>query len=174
MAGRDLTLYFSVLFVSLCVIPNLLLAIVGIAKVTGFNKRLFEIMFEYPAIFLLPVFSNFAIGPRRLFHLSIAHEKVSQSYLIVSIPLTTLNTAVTLICYIIAIYIADSLTLKTHSTLRRFSDNLVPAVVLTLIYTIVSLYPDKCCCPGYCPSSCFEVHCDHINTAKPIKDIETV
>ena len=174
MAGKGLTLYFSALFVSLCVIPNLVLAIVGIAKVTGFNKRLFEIMFEYPAIFLLPVFSNFAIGPRRLFTLSNAQEKGSQNDLIVSIPLTGLNTAVTLICYIIAIYIADSLTLKTHSTLRRFSDNLVPAVGLTLIFTIVSLYPDKCCCPGYCPSSCFEVHCDHIDTAKPIKDIERV
>ena len=93
MAGEDLTLYFSVLFVLLCVIPNLSLAIVGIGKVTGFNKKLFEIMFEYPAIFLLPVFSNFAIGPRRLLNFSNSQKKGTQSYLIVSIPLTVLNTA---------------------------------------------------------------------------------
>ena len=168
---EDLRWYFLLIFVSLCVVPNLLLAIASIAKVTGWNKRLLKVMIDYPAILLLPVFSNFVVGSRINSKCEDSNVNVLRSQFIVSRPMTALNTMLTLFCYIVTIVIADKMS-GSSNTLRRMSSGFAPFVFLNLLATIGFIYPDKICCSCCCPYSCFELNSEYIITPRSSKDIE--
>ena len=47
------------------VLPNIIFSIMCFSFSTGVNRKLFELILSYPASWMLPVITNFAIGPRR-------------------------------------------------------------------------------------------------------------
>ena len=51
------------MFLLINILPNIVLAAVGLASSTGFNKALTSKIMEYPAFLVLPVFTFFAVGP---------------------------------------------------------------------------------------------------------------
>ena len=128
---QDMFGYYALTFVSLCIVPNFLLAIGGIAAASGCNKSLFKIIFEYPAFLLLPVFSNFAVGPKRMSKCVKSEQDVARSQLTVSTPLTVLNMALTLACYIISITIADrSLRTGANRPTVSYTHLTLPTILL--------------------------------------------
>ena len=168
---EDLRWCFLLIFVSLCVVPNLLLAIASIAKVTGWNKRLIRVVIDYPAISLLPVFSNFAVGSRTNSKCEDSNVNILRSRFTISRSMTVVNTILTLFCYIVTIVIADTMRGKSD-TFRRTSSGFAPFVFLNLLATIGFIYPDKICCPCCCPYSCFELNSEYTITSRSSKDIE--
>ena len=129
-----------VLFVSVCGIPNLLLAITSTAMGTGWNINLVKVLCKYPAVLLLPVFTNFAVGPRRFEKCFISNE--SGSEFTVSMPMTAINTALTIICYILIAFI-EHVLMGDYTFLRGLAGVLVPLLIGNLVAIAGFMYLNK-------------------------------
>ena len=165
---------YALSFVSVCIVPNVLLAIVNISMATGWNKTLIKVILKYPTILFLPVFTNFTVGPRRISNRVTSQENVGQSHLMISAPMTAVNIVLTSVCSIITVLI-----LATMEDDKM--EDVIPWIILILIplifsgwITVALLYSNKCCSASCCPTSCFESRCEYINGDQLDNDIEMV
>ena len=95
---------FPLIFITINILPNLILSVIGISLTTGLNKNLIKTLLDYPAFSVLPVFTNFIVGPQQS-NCSKANVSFEQDQLRVSTRLTEINTGLTVICYGITICI---------------------------------------------------------------------
>ena len=98
---------FPLIFITINILPNLILSLIGVSLKTGWNKTLIKTLLDYPAFMVLPAFTNFAVGPKQL---TCSKFKNSEQELTVSGNLTAINTLLTLICYAITIGILTRLS----------------------------------------------------------------
>ena len=73
------------------VLPHILISISLILSATGCRKIFFEIILGHPQVCLLPIFTFFVIGSRRLGCTSGHHDDPMQKQLILSKKITALN-----------------------------------------------------------------------------------
>ena len=153
----------SLIFITLNIVPNLILSVIGISLKTGWNKTLIKTLLDYPAFILLPAFTNFCVGPPEL---KISRVNVnSEQHLTVSGKLTAINTGLTVISYGITIGILSQLG-NYYTTYFpfvygfMFSPVLIMSCLCIMIFYRCKLYCCKCCikccCSCCCKDSCFE------------------
>ena len=154
---------FPLIFITINIVPNLILSVIGIALQTGWNKTLIKTLLEYPAFIVLPAFTNFCVGPPEL---KISRVNVnSEQHLTVSGKLTAINTGLTVISYGITIGILSQLG-NYYTTYFpfvygfMFSPVLIMSCLCIMIFYRCKLYCCKCCikccCSCCCKDSCFE------------------
>ena len=89
---------FPLIFITINILPNLILSVIGISLTTGSNKNLIKTLLDYPAFMVLPAFTHFAVGPPQI--------RCSKSKdITVSGKFTAINTVLTAICFVITICI---------------------------------------------------------------------
>ena len=165
---KDMFGYYVLLFLSLSILPNLLLAIGGIAAASGCNTSLLRVIFEYPAFLLLPVFTNFAVGPRGISKCLKSEHDVPRNQLTISIPFTVLNMVLTFACYVISISISNRKQNRDH--LKAFAVIVLPLIICSFCATVVFLSMTKCCYTCCCPARSFKFH--YLDTKQINKNIE--
>ena len=93
------------MFLLINILPNIVLAVIGIASNTGFNKALTSKIMEYPAFLALPVFTNFAVGQKYFYQMYLSkccrdsQDNPPELQLVVSGSLTAMNTGLTTLGY---------------------------------------------------------------------------
>ena len=122
---------YALSFVSVCIVPNVLFAIVNISMATGWNRTLINVILKYPTILFLPVFTNFTVGPRRISNSVASQENVGQSHLMISAPMTAINIVLTFVCSIITVLI-----LATMEDDKM--EDVIPWIILILVPLIFS------------------------------------
>ena len=103
-AGRDDSrrLVVFIVFLLCNVLPNLILALVSLMCVTGYNKTFLKVLIGYPVLWALPIFSPFVMGPKNISCCSDA-EFVTRSFQIgVSKRLSIMNIFVSMIMCVIS------------------------------------------------------------------------
>merc|ERR1712108_1366 len=91
------------LFFLVNIIINMILSMIGIASVTGLNKKLIKTIFNYPALLLLPVFTHIAVGHGDLSTCLRSKDTSERKQLVVSKSMTVLNIGLTVVSYIIVL-----------------------------------------------------------------------
>ena len=132
-------------------LPHIIFAIISLTYSTGLNRKLIELILSYPASWMLPVVTNFAIGPRKSFCKSKATHHRHQ--LAFSTNGTILNIILTLLMYTVAFF-------------KMFEEPNPGAAILSSAFaiagssfTIIYLLLDRQCCCGrsqncFCKSCC--------------------
>ena len=115
---------FPLIFITINIVPNIILSVIGVSLKTGWNKTLVNSLLDYPAFMVLPAFTNFAVGPPQLTYSKPIES--SEKNLTVSGKLTAINTVLTGICYGITIGILTQLVNSrvVFNTLIRVTDGL--------------------------------------------------
>ena len=178
-------------FILINVLPNILLAVIGIAKVTGFNKMMLKTIMDYPAFLVLPTFTNFAVGPAEISRCGKSKKLPKQHQIVVSRSLTAVNSMLTVICYglgIASTVLMQSVAYNGVPSYDRFWILLVrhpdeifvsllflfsPVLFMSLLFTMIffcfdrikKCCPDcsKCCCTFCCSHECLESRCENID-----------
>jgi len=168
----------SALLFGLLVIPNLIFAFASIASSTGFNMKFFKIIFNYPAAWMLPIATYFAIGPRKISCCS--KQKCLKNELGVSKKLSAINMTLTVMIYAAFIsYFYVGVSVKGGFGLF-ISVVFVPILISGLVFNIIFLLLDeKCCCArsqncfcsSCCGQNCYEYEGYYINTKSDILDM---
>ena len=162
---------FPLIFITINIVPNLILSVIGISLKTGWNKTLIKTLLDYPAFIVLPAFTNFCVGPPEL-NCSRVNEN-SEQHLTISGKLTAINTGLTVICYGMTIgilseimrpnYVPDSFLIYW----LYFSPILIISCLCIIIFYRCNLYCCKCCinccCSCCCKDSCLESRSDVID-----------
>ena len=124
---------------------------------TGWNKKLYRLIFRYPAICLLPVFTHFSFAPRKLSCCKQRETETKHGHLILSKKATAINAAISLVFYITTL----ALLFDLSEVFRRIYPLFV--VVLGILFTVLFLILDTSCYQNSCcPSSGLQYH--YINT----------
>ena len=128
-------------------LPNLALSIFSIAKSTGFSKNFSEVVLRYPALWLLPVATYFAIGPQDI---TVANclcnnKSVNYQHLGISGSLTAFNMAFTFGLYIPTILLGFPMDYVLLAAPLEFFTPFVLVLVLGWIFTGASF--KYCCSP---------------------------
>ena len=115
---------FPLILITINIVPNTILSVIGVSLKTGWNKTLVTSLLDYPAFMVLPAFTNFAVGPPQLTYSKSIES--SEQNLTVSGKLTAINTVLTGICYGITIGILNQLvnSRPVFNTLIRVTDGL--------------------------------------------------
>ena len=132
------------IFITINILPNLILSLIGVSLKTGWNKTLIKTLLDYPAFMVLPAFTNFAVGPKQL---TCSKFKNSEQELTVSGNLTAINTLLTLICYAITIGILTRLSGNPELEFyfgAMFSPVLSMSLLCILLFYLFDRYK-KCC-----------------------------
>ena len=132
------------IFITINILPNLILSLIGVSLKTGWNKKLIKTLLDYPAFMVLPAFTNFAVGPKQL---TCSKFKNSEQELTVSGNLTAINTLLTLICYAITIGILTRLSGNPELEFyfgAMFSPVLSMSLLCILLFYLFDRYK-KCC-----------------------------
>ena len=131
-------------------LPNLAMSIFSIAKSTGFSKNFFEVLFRYPALWLLPVATYFVIGPQDVTVASCLcnNKSVSYRHLGISGSLTAFNLALTFGIYIPTILIGFPMDFLRLDAPLWFFTPFVLVLVLGWIFTGLS-FQYYCCSDQY-------------------------
>ena len=164
---------FPLIFITINIVPNLILSVIGISLKTGWNKTLIKTLLDYPAFIVLPAFTNFCVGPPQL-NCSRVNENSEQD-LTVSGKLTAINTGLTVVSYGITIGISIQF-LRPDQFLNIlvyfgvfFSPILIISCLCIMIFYRCKLYCCecciKCCCSCCCKDSCLETRNDVIEKA---------
>ena len=174
------------LFPSLNILPNLLLSVICILSATGFRKNFLSTLLDHPALFLLPVYTHFALGPGVLSTCTNSNATSKNKHLKVSKIITAINTGLTVISYIIVIIII--LAKPENFEKRTIAENsvghiLAPSIYISVWCTFIFLSLDSliACCPNCnnrgvafcCTPCCFESRCDLINLEEPTMETTT-
>ena len=109
----------------LALVPNIMLSIISIGASTGCNKKLFWIIVDYPALWLLPAATFFVVGPvnRKSQSSFCCHSYPDVSFIGVSGKLTFLNTILTIVMYVIIflfLHFNQYLQFGLHGTILPF------------------------------------------------------
>ena len=126
------------LFVSFCIIPNLLFGLACIAMETGWNINLATTIFEYPAMLLLPVFSTFAVAPKQMANWPDPQKTAKRSLLVISMRMTAMNSILTFTCYIIG-FIIECTMANVWNVFIAFGI-VLPVFLECLIFTMIFIF----------------------------------
>ena len=152
-----------------------------------------NLILQYPALLLLPVFTFFADGTKNL---SCAMPKTTKSQLVVSERSTLINIAITIISYGIPAIMYHSLEYYAY-TLDRTDINLTglyaslffnlagvfPVLLIAILITLIFLSLNlECCfsraqhcfCLGCCGPQCYENRRKCLNTEVDRHNIESI
>ena len=147
------------LFISINVVPNVILAILGVSLVTGLNKMALKTFMEYPAILVLPTFTNFVVGPPVLSCCGKFNTSSKNCHLVVSKRLSAINTGMTAICYLSVVVYLGIFDVWWFSIFGIiFSPVLVFSVSLTAIFLSFDRINAFCCSP-----KCLATQCEYID-----------
>jgi hypothetical protein len=170
---------YVVTFLMLNIFPHILLSIICIASSTGCNKKMAEIIFNYPALLILPAFSYFVVGPETLPCCGQSRNNSERHHLVISKKCTIINMALTLLFYGIVMVIpcvglGDVEFVPNMCVCRFFYGIVIPTFLLgSVTLTLLFLALDKqCCCASSqkcfcsccCGPHCYEFRKDYINT----------
>ena len=142
------------------ILPNLLWGFISMALATGINKKLFQVIINYPASVVLPIATFFTIGS--LNSKCCIQTQKRQRHLGFSKWSSIMNMVLTLLMYLILLpYFAK----YSHPGLSElFTMIFPPVILLCLVFNIIYLTLDQpCCCSGSqkcyfdgcCGPSCF-------------------
>ena len=164
----------TLIFFSLIILPHIILSVSSIAISTGCSKKLFKIIFDHPAICLLPVFTYFVVGPRQICCDSQHPNYIKQKELITSKKLTIFNILLTAILYGVVIGILWHLDHDDINGFTWFYTIFTPTLCVSILINAVFLSLDKplcfsksqrCWCSPCCGPKCYELQDQYINTA---------
>ena len=176
----------------LLIVINFLFAITCISCSTGINKKLIKVVLAYPAAWMLPIATYFAIGP--INSSCCSKTRIDRHHLGFSKHLTIINIVLTMMIYatIISLFAAYDITLQL-SDINWYMElignihniNLyvifVPLLILSLLFNIICLLLDEnfCCqksqncfCSFCCSFECFKHDTFVIDTTT--NDLEVV
>ena len=145
-------------------LPNMILSLLSIAKATGCNKTFFEVIFRYPAIWMLPMATYFVIGPQdfKICKCSCNNDSVHQPRLGLSGNLTALNAMLIFICYfptmLIPIFVIGLKAWQGYVWQILFLLSFIPFLICGWSCTGCSF---ECCCNPDCYKS--DVQCMNID-----------
>ena len=154
------------------ILPNLVYSFISIASSTGMNKKFFQIIIRYPASWVLPVATFFAVGPSKYACCSKSHQQ--NGYLGFSRCSSIANLILTIITYVmwLAMFGYDLKALPLYYAMY-FTPVLLTGVVFTIIFLSLSMpcccsASQTCCFSSCCGPQCFvnEVHVIHTNANK--------
>ena len=163
----------------------LLLSAMSILTVTGFSKSFTKVIFGYPALLVLPAFTNFAVGPRQLPCCEKKSDLSEREQLIISRKLTLCNTLSTVVLY--AINVSILWTKNTDPDAKQkflpvyFGVMLGPGIVCSVLSTLIFVSLEaQCCCassqkcyiPCCCGPSCYEPRSECIKVSLLKQEIE--
>ena len=137
--------------------------------------KLAKIIFDYPALLALPVFTNFAVGADSFSTCARSKVATKEKHLLVSSSATAINTGLTVISEIIGIVILWA-TCPSDFDLSTFYWSigaiLSPVIFASVTSTFIFLALDRLrtCCPGSnnpivgfcCSANCYEPRCEYI------------
>ena len=160
---------FQLILLVLSTIPNLLFSLVSIACSTGLNKKYSQVIFRYPAAWMLPVVTYFVIGPIQSVRCS---RKNTQKYhLGLSKHCSFINMILTVIMY--GVIIAFIVILNGDISFdMNFYIFFLPVLGLGLVFNIIFLLLDQSCffsksqncfCTCCCGPECYENNTSVIN-----------
>ena len=174
----------GLIFLGVNILPHILCAIIWISWSTGFNRKLYKLILDYPALVLLPVFTYYSVGPKKLPRCSQGKSRPIDSHIILSRKWTIVNLFMTVILYGCAI----SLLLFVYPTNlsdiylvgHRYESYEAGFYVVFAPLMMVSLFPTlvflslhiPCCysslrnwsCSSCCSSNCLKFKEDYIDT----------
>ena len=148
-------------------IPQLIISTVGIARTTGCRITFFEIMFNHPQTFFLPLISYFAFGPRRIRSHSGVRQvdndftiSCSKSYqLTFSRKYTVVNMAISTALYSVPMVLFQQLTNEASSSGLYCVLLLIPGIFFTSLFLLLDsgcyCKSNNCCSKRV--SSCFKL-----------------
>ena len=178
---NEIIINSSLIFFTLIILPHIILAVTCVSISTGCNKKLFKIIFGHPAICLLPVFTYFVVGPRRICCNKKDPNYIQQKRLILSKRSTIFNIALTAILYAIVIGILWFLDHDDINGFRWFYTVFTPIFCFGILTNVLFLLLDKqfcfsksqeCLCALCCGPKCYELRYQYINTASDDIEIE--
>ena len=74
----------GLIFLGVNILPHILCAVIWISWSTGFNRKLYKLILDYPALVLLPVFTYYSVGPKKLPRCSQEKSRSIDSHIILS------------------------------------------------------------------------------------------
>lgn len=143
----------ALILFALFVVPNLIFSLISIAFTTGANKNFFEVIFRYPAAWMLPICTLFVIGPQKFTYKS--SEKGQNHLLGFSKLLTIMNMILTITIAIIADYNLNLNAVYQHK------EGTIPIIVFPCLFTIILLLLDRQCCCSASKDCCCQCCCGH-------------
>ena len=171
------------LVLSIYVFTNLILSISSIASATGFSKKFLKIVFNYPSLLLLSVYTHFAAGPGALPRCKKSIGTSKNKHIIVSKTTTAINTGLTVLSHIIAIIVILAADHEKYG--RKQAEDVFRLFIALPIYisvccTFIFIGLDSlvACRPGCnncgvtlcCTPCCFESRCDCIDLDNPTNE----
>ena len=171
----------NVSFLMINIFPNILMAIICIASTTGCSKKLADIIFNYPALLILPAFTHFKVGPKTLSFCGNSTNISQRHHLVVSKKCTIINMTLTLFFFglvmvISHVVLGDAIFGKeASSSFEFFFGVIMPPIVfssITLTLIFLALEKQFCCSgsqnyffPCCCGPRCYNFRNEYINTA---------
>ena len=139
-----------VAFFFLNILPNLLLAITSLMCTIGCNKKILKVLFGYPIFLVLPIFTPFMMGPKRInMCCPQTVTMLTSNQIGVSKKLTIFNLLLSICMYIVSAvcfcYIMD----YPLSSLYLFLDlvpPVLPILILAIVFSCCTILNDYCCC----------------------------
>ena len=177
----------GLIFLGVNILPHILCAIIWISWSTGFNRKLYKLVLDYPALVLLPAFTYYSVGSKKLPRFSQEKSWSIGSHIILSRKWTIVNVFMTVVLYGCAISLLlfaypTNLT-KTWIVLAGhrldvgyeawFKIGFAPLMIVSLFPALafLSLHvpcchssPRNCCCSSCCSSNCLKFKEDYIDT----------
>ena len=169
----------TLIFLFLIILPHLILSVSCLAISTGCNKKLFKIIFDHPAICLLPVFTYFVVGPRRICCDTKHPNFIQQKQLIISKNCTVFNILLTTTSYAAVIGLLWHLDHDEIMGFTYFYTVFTPTLCIGISINVIFLLLDtslcclksqRCWCSFCCGPKCYMLQNQYINTA--VDDIE--
>ena len=135
---ESLVVMLLILF-GVLIVPNLIFALISIAYSAGLNKKLFQIIISYPAAWMLPIFTYFTIGPRKL--LCCSHSYSNHHQLGLSSLCTCINIVLTAISYITMIlyFSAGNISIYLPNGKITFLEFWTPVLIVGITLTLIFL-----------------------------------
>ena len=184
---------FASIFVGLNVVPHILFALINVALSTGYSKKMIRVIFGYPSILAVPIFTYFSIGPNELSCCKRFDQNVSKHQLVFSKKLTLINMALTVILYVLASVVLWHVKNNFYTELvpEVSIDEIegmavfffFPIVFLSILFTMIFLALDmtcccsksqKCYCTCCCGPTCYELRRVCISTKLDNDGLEVI
>ena len=170
---------YALMFIMMNIFPHILMSIINIASSTGCSKKMMDIIFNYPALLILPAFTHFAVGPETLSCCGKWGDNYQRHRLVISTKCTIINMALTLLFYglvmvISCFVVGDVSATPGMGACELFFGYVMPPILISSVaLTLIFLSLEKqCCCSGSqrcfcsccCGPQCYEFRKEYINT----------
>ena len=154
----------------LALVPNIMLSLISIGSSTGCNKKLFRMIVDYPALWLLPAATFFVVGPVKKKKWGQICDKDHSNHRLIGVSgkLTALNIILTTVMYAI-IFLLFHFNVYLSAPFNDhwvFSFHTIGYGIVSTLYIFAILMTFFCFRCGSNTKNCCNASCCNVNKQK--------